>query len=109
MIEEYCGSSKLDRAALLERWRSEFGRNGELQVHEAVGCRACRDGYKGRLGIYELLTGTDDLKHLVRTRAPVPELVTVAQQNGMRLLRQDAIEKALAGSLDLLSGRAASS
>jgi type II secretory ATPase GspE/PulE/Tfp pilus assembly ATPase PilB-like protein len=109
LVQEYCGNSKLDREAVLKRWQTEFGRGGGIQLHEAVGCNACRDGYKGRLGIYELLVGSDELKHLVRTRAPVPELVAASQAGGMRLLRQDALEKALAGSLDLLSARAASS
>lgn len=109
LAEEYCGETKLDRAAVLERWRAEYQRDGAIRLYEAVGCPACRDGYKGRLGIYELLVGTSELKHLVRSRAPVPQLVQVAQSDGMRLLRQDAIEKALQGRLDLLSARAASS
>jgi type II secretory ATPase GspE/PulE/Tfp pilus assembly ATPase PilB-like protein len=53
--------------------------------------------------------GTQELKHLVRTRSPVPELVRAAQADGMRLLRQDALEKVLGGQLDLLSARAAAS
>jgi type II secretory ATPase GspE/PulE/Tfp pilus assembly ATPase PilB-like protein len=109
LAEEYCSETQLDRAAVLSRWRTEYQRNGEIKLYEAVGCRACRDGYKGRVGIYELLVGTPELKHFVRSRAPVPQLVQTAQADGMRLLRQDAIEKALQGSLDLISARAASS
>jgi type II secretory ATPase GspE/PulE/Tfp pilus assembly ATPase PilB-like protein len=109
LAEEYCGETKLDRAAVLDRWRTDYERDGAIRLYEAVGCQSCREGYKGRLGIYELLTGTPELKHLVRSRAPVPQLVQAAQSDGMRLLRQDAIEKALQGRLDLISARAASS
>jgi len=58
--------------------------------------------------VYELLVRTPELKHRVRSRATVPQLVQAAQAQDMRLLRQDAIEKALRGALDLTSARAAS-
>jgi type II secretory ATPase GspE/PulE/Tfp pilus assembly ATPase PilB-like protein len=73
------------------------------------GSPACRDGYKGRVVVYELLAGTPQIKHLVRTRASVPELVAAAQEGGMLALRQNAIEKVLRGVLDLTSARAVSS
>jgi len=108
LIEEYCGTAKLDPAAVLSGWQTAFGRDGRLELYEAVGCKECRDGYKGRLGVYELLVGTAELKHLVRSRATVPQLEQAAEAEGMHLLRQDAIEKALRGALDLTSARAAS-
>jgi type II secretory ATPase GspE/PulE/Tfp pilus assembly ATPase PilB-like protein len=110
LTTEYCAETAIDPATVLARWRAEYGDvNGALRRYEAVGCSSCRDGYKGRLGVYELLVGTQELKHLVRTRSPVPELVRAAQADGMRLLRQDALEKVLGGQLDLLSARAAAS
>ena len=109
LVEEYCGETELDRDVVLARWRTDYRRNGAMVLYEAVGCSECREGYKGRIGIYELLIGTTELKHLIRSRAPVPQLVHAAQRDGMRLLRQDAIEKALQGWLDLISARAASS
>jgi len=108
LLAEYCGDAKLDPAPLLSQWQAGYGRSGRLELYEAVGCKDCRDGYQGRLGVYELLVGTPELKHLVRSRAAVPQLVQEAQAQGMRLLRQDAIEKALRGALDLTSARAAS-
>jgi type II secretory ATPase GspE/PulE/Tfp pilus assembly ATPase PilB-like protein len=78
-------------------------------LYEAVGCQACRSGYAGRVGIYELLVATPRLKDLARSRAPVPQLVEAACEGGMRVLRQDAIAKVLQGVLDLSAARAASS
>lgn len=109
LVEEYCSETSLDREAELSRWRTQFGTDGHLILREAVGCDACRDGYKGRVVVYELLTGTPEIKHLVRTRSPVPQIVTKAQDGGMITLRQNAIEKVLRGVLDLTSARAVSS
>ena len=109
LVEEYCGDTKLDAATVSSRWQAEHGHESGLTLYKAVGCKACRDGYKGRLGLYELLVGTPEIKQLVRSRAPIPQLAQVAQAGGMHLLRQDAIEKVLSGALDLRSARAASS
>jgi len=106
---EYCGGTGLDPNLVLDRWRTEYGRAGGIQFYEAVGCKACSDGYKGRIGVYELLAGTDELKHLVRTRAALPQLVQRGLIDGMRLLREDAIEKVLRGAIDMHSARAVSS
>jgi len=104
---EYCAGTKLDPAQTLADWRAEFG--GRIVVREPVGCDACRDGYKGRVVVYELLSGTPEVKHLVRTHSPVPELFAAAQNAGMLSLRQCAIDKALHGVLDLAGARAVSS
>jgi type II secretory ATPase GspE/PulE/Tfp pilus assembly ATPase PilB-like protein len=109
LCDEYCGGTSLDPAAVVGRWQTDFGKDGRLTLREAVGCDACRDGYKGRVVVYELLDGTPQIKHLVRTRASVPQLLAAAQEGGMLALRQNAIEKVLRGVLDLTSARAVSS
>ena len=109
MAVEYCVATRLDPAQVLAGWRRQFGRDGKLTVREPVGCDACRDGFKGRVVIYELLSGTAEMKHLVRTHSPVPALLAAAQEDGMLSLRQCAIDKVLRGVLDLGSARAVSS
>jgi type II secretory ATPase GspE/PulE/Tfp pilus assembly ATPase PilB-like protein len=109
LCDEYCGGTSLDPAAVIRRWQTDFGKEGRVSLREAVGCDACREGYKGRVVVYELLAGTPQIKHLVRTRAAVPELLVAAQEGGMLALRQNAIEKVLRGVLDLPSARAVSS
>jgi type II secretory ATPase GspE/PulE/Tfp pilus assembly ATPase PilB-like protein len=105
LLEEFCSGTSLQPAAVLALWRQQYG--ATLQLYEPAGCPACRAGYKGRTGVYELLSATEDVKQLVRTRGTVPQIVEAARNGGMRLLRQDAIEKVLAGVLDRASARAA--
>ena len=109
LAAEYCGDTTLDSAEVVRGWRRDYAVNGRLMLYEAGGCEACRSGYAGRAGIYELLVATPGLKDLIRSRAPVPQLVGVACEGGMRVLRQDAIDKVLRGVLDLSAARAASS
>jgi len=70
------------------------------------GCAACNNtGYKGRMGVHELLTGTDEIKRAVQRRAPIDELRALALKQGMRTLLQDAMEKALRGVTDIKQAR----
>lgn len=108
LLDQYCAETDLDKATVRQRWQKEFSREGVLVLHEATGCGACRRGYKGRMGIYELLGGTPEVKRLVRSKATVPKIVAAACAGGMRLLRQDAIEQVLRGELDRASARSVS-
>lgn len=109
MIEEYCSETSLDRAEVLKGWKARFWRDGQLLLHEAVGCEDCRHGYRGRAIVYELLAATPDIKHAVRSRGTVPQVLALAQAQGMVSLRQNAIDKVLEGVLDLANARAVSS
>jgi type II secretory ATPase GspE/PulE/Tfp pilus assembly ATPase PilB-like protein len=109
LVEEYCSETSLDSKDVLSRWQNEFWSDGHLLLHEAAGCELCRHGYKGRIVVYELLSATPDIKHLVRSRGTVPQVVALAQGQGTVSLRQHAIEKVLQGILDLASARAVSS
>lgn len=109
LIGEYCSETSLDPATVRSRWQTDFGKNGHLILQKAQGCDSCKDGYKGRVVVYELLAGTPEIKHLVRSHGTVPQLLAVAQEDGMLSLRQIAIEKLLAGVLDLASMRTVSS
>ncbi|MFQ3671368.1 MAG: ATPase, T2SS/T4P/T4SS family, partial [Verrucomicrobiia bacterium] len=62
------------------------------------GCDVCRGkGYKGRLGIFEIFTVTDDIRNLINDRASVSEIRQRARDLGMRTLREDGIRKVLGG------------
>ena len=103
---EYCGGTEVKPEAFVEQWR-EWSPSGQLVLHEAVGCSACRHGYRGRLALYELLEATPDIKHLIRSGGTTPQIAESARRSGMRLLRHDAIEKVLSGTIDLASARGA--
>lgn len=77
-----------------------------VTLHQAVGCDRCGGrGYKGRMGIYEVLENVGDMKHKIQMRAPTSEIFTEASRAGMRTLRQDALEKVVGGHIDLLQAR----
>ena len=79
----------------------------DLTLYRPKGCAACGGtGYKGRMGVHELLVGTDELKRAVQRRAPIDELRKLALDQGMRTLLQDAIEKAFKGITDVKQARA---
>lgn len=97
------------RDALLEDWKRRFGdANGKLTLYSAPGCKECdRSGYKGRIGVHELLVSTPRIKRLIQTRSSVAEIQAAAFENGMRTLKQDGIEKVLQGLTDIQMIRAA--
>ena len=71
------------------------------------GCDECNDtGYKGRVGLHELLVASDTLKRMIAKRASVDEIRTQAVKEGMTTLLQDGIRKVVAGLLDLQAVKA---
>ena len=70
-----------------------------LRALPAKGCAKCGGtGYKGRMGIHELLVATDEIKRLIQKRAPVPELREQARRDGMTTLLQDGTRRSCRAS-----------
>ena len=79
----------------------------ELMLYKPKGCAACNNtGFKGRMGVHELLVGTDEVKRAVQARSPIDALRKIAQDQGMRTLLQDALEKMFKGIIDYKQARA---
>jgi type II secretory ATPase GspE/PulE/Tfp pilus assembly ATPase PilB-like protein len=79
-------------------------------MHHAVGCDRClKTGYRGRMGLHELFVATPEIREMMLRRAPASELRAASMRDGMRTLKQDGIEKFLAGLTDLHEVRAAAS
>ena len=66
---------------------------------------ATRPGYRGRMGIHELLMGTDDMKRKIQTKERMEVIRNQAVFDGMTTLRQDGIAKIFSGNCDLLQVR----
>jgi len=74
----------------------------DLKLYRPKGCEACdNSGYKGRMGIHELLVATDAIKRLIQKHATVEEMRDVGMEQGMTTLLQDGIYKALQGHTDI--------
>ncbi|MBA2962907.1 MULTISPECIES: GspE/PulE family protein [Ramlibacter] len=87
---------------LYEGWIEAYGENGRLRLYRPVGCDKCNQtGYKGRVGLHELLIGEDGIKKLIQERARVAEIFIAAVANGMRTLKMDGMEKIMMGLTDL--------
>ena len=71
-------------------------------IYQSVGCSACRQtGYKGRLGIYEMLTMSEEIEKLTAASAPSSEIRRQARREGMRTMREDGVLKVLTGQTTL--------
>ena len=80
---------------------------GQFKLYTPVGCDACSGtGYKGRVGLHELLLGSDTVKKHIQEHARVAEVLATALNEGMRTLKQDGIEKVLQGITDIHQVRA---
>jgi type II secretory ATPase GspE/PulE/Tfp pilus assembly ATPase PilB-like protein len=91
-----------------EYGESEFQRHfnmpysDDLMLNKAIGCQQCSNtGYRGRMGIHELLMGTDEMKRLIQQKSSMDFIREQALEDGMRTLKQDGIEKVFAGHTDL--------
>lgn len=118
MLNEYCvelqntSSWKKDPdasyKALYQSWIKSFGNEkGQLTLYKATGCEKCSNtGYKGRVGLHELMEGTEAVKKNIQEHARVAEMFATALEDGMRTLKQDGIEKVLQGITDMKQVRA---
>jgi type II secretory ATPase GspE/PulE/Tfp pilus assembly ATPase PilB-like protein len=75
-------------------------------LHKPEGCDLCSNtGYRGRMGIHELLMGTDEMKKLIQLKAPMEKIREQAINDGMSTLKQDGIDKIFQGHCDLIEVR----
>lgn len=87
---------------IYKEWVSRYAKDGKFTLYRAKGCETCSDtGYKGRVGLHELLVGSDPVKKLIQEKARVAEILACALNEGMRTLKMDGIEKVLQGITDL--------
>jgi type II secretory ATPase GspE/PulE/Tfp pilus assembly ATPase PilB-like protein len=90
------------RAAVLAGWKKRYtDAEGRFTLYRPVGCAECNKGYKGRVGLHELMIGTDKVKKLLQEHSRVAQLLAAALEDGMLTLKMDGIEKVLSGITDL--------
>ncbi len=97
------------REATLADWTKRYAVDGRLQFFRGTGCAKCGNtGVKGRAGVHELLTVSKGVRHLIQQGARAEQIQHHAMGEGMRTLRQDGIEKVLAGVTTIEEVRATS-
>ena len=116
-VTEYCSElintetfkrdQKAGEEAVRQRLLKDYGKDGKFQLYRPKGCDACGNtGYKGRVGLHELMVGTDAAKKLIQEHARVAQLVAQALEDGMLTLKMDGMEKVLQGITDMKQVRA---
>jgi type IV pilus assembly protein PilB len=82
--------------------REEHGLHG-VEVFEPAGCIRCGGtGYEGRVGLYEVMPLTDEIRSLALERRGASAIAAVAREQGMRTMRQDGIDKIRQGITSLV-------
>jgi len=105
--ESFIKDAKAGRAAVLAGWRERYAdKDGQFTLYRALGCDECNKGYRGRVGLHELMIGTDKVKKLLQEHSRVAQLLAAALEDGMLTLKMDGIEKVLLGITDIKMVRA---
>jgi type II secretory ATPase GspE/PulE/Tfp pilus assembly ATPase PilB-like protein len=103
------GTAAPDRDSVRNEWTARHAKDGRLVMHRATGCPSCDGtGFKGRAGIHELMVVSREVRRLVQTGARAEALQACALKGGMRTLRQDGLDKVLAGVTTIEEVRATS-
>ena len=92
---------EVPRETLLEEGFSVEKIDAGLTIYGPVGCENCKDGYKGRVGIYEVVRITPAMQRIIMEDGNSIQISDVAQQEGFRNLRQSALMKAEQGVTSL--------
>ena len=97
-LEEY---EALARAYGKEEFEQVARYADDFVLYRGKGCTNCnKTGYRGRMGIHELLIGSEEIKKMIQIKARATEILAVAKQEGMTTLVQDGILKSLQGLTD---------
>jgi type IV pilus assembly protein PilB len=85
------------REAMLKAGFADHDLDGSWRPFRAVGCSACTNGYKGRVGIYQVMPITDEIQKIILNEGTSMDIATQAQRESVRDLRQSGLVKVRAG------------
>ncbi|MFM8899634.1 MAG: type IV-A pilus assembly ATPase PilB [Burkholderiales bacterium] len=85
------------REALIKAGFSEEDLNGSWRPYRAVGCSACSNGYKGRVGIYQVMPVTEAIQQIILSQGTAMDIANQAKAEGVRDLRESGLVKVRAG------------
>ncbi|MEY5010751.1 MAG: hypothetical protein RLZZ253_1890, partial [Verrucomicrobiota bacterium] len=101
LVRRLCPKCKMPAELKLSEMRSlglDAGQMAGASVSQGKGCDNCRyNGYRGRVGLFEIFQVDDEVRHMINSRSTTVVLRKRAREMGMRTLREDGIRKVLAG------------
>lgn len=89
------------RPALLKAGYAESDLDGSWMPYRAVGCGSCNNGYKGRVGVYQVMPVTEDIQRIILALGSAIDIAAQAQKEGVRDLRQSGLLKVRLGVTSL--------
>lgn len=94
--------AEIPRNSLLEMGFTEDDlANPDFQVYQPVGCPECRDGYRGRVGIYEVMKVTPEISKIIMEDGNALEIAATAARLGFDNLRRSGLKKVMQGVTSL--------
>ncbi len=92
---------EIPRANLLEAGFTEDQIDGSWQPYKAVGCEACNNGYKGRVGIYQVMPISEAIQEIILADGSALDIAKQAEREGVLSLRQSGLRKVIQGITSL--------
>ena len=96
-LAKYCSLKKIEEVLREEKILKSREGIGDIEFYRPKASKECPDGYKGRVGIYEVLSISESIKTLINKGATSDEIQTRAQKEEMRLMIEDGFVKAAQG------------
>lgn len=87
--------------SLLEAGYATRQIDGSWHPYKAVGCKACNQGYQGRVGIYQVMPISEAIQHMILRDASAAEIAQQAQHEGVHSLREAGLQKVMQGITSL--------
>src|SRR3954467_6677353 len=105
LVRRLCESCKVPadypRASLLRAGYTEEMLDGTWTPYQPVGCSACNNGYKGRVGIYQVMPIGEDMQRIILADGSALEIAEQARRDGVRSLRGSGLHKVKMGMTSL--------
>lgn len=95
---EHCKApAEYPRDALLRAGFAENDLDGSWKPYRAVGCSSCNNGYRGRVGLYQVMPISEAIQRIILTQGTAMDIAEQAQKDGVRDLRQSGLIKVKSG------------
>ena len=101
LCENCKAADDIPREALLEEGFTEEQINSGLTIYKPVGCDQCDKGYKGRVGIYQVMPLSEEIGRIIMTEGNAMDIADQAKKEGIPDLRESGLKKVMAGITSL--------
>jgi type IV pilus assembly protein PilB len=97
LCESCKAPAEYPREALIKAGFAEADLNGSWKAYRAVGCSACNNGYRGRVGVYQVMPVTEEIQRIILAEGTAVDIAKQARKEGVRDLRESGLVKVRAG------------